>query len=466
MEKITTGGKLRLLLSAVILIGGVFYVSETFAPTEEPSETDSLVEQSAELGVIVSYVEGAVEYKENNGEWKRLEEGAVLEEGDSVETFTDGRVILKLDDGSVLRLNGDSEVALTSMEPNKIVITNIKGEIYSRVVKLERTFQVLAGEIVYESLGTAYTTINKNTEKGVEVFHSKVKVLSKEKETVVEEGKMFFVKHVNTSLEQALADIPEEKLEQDEFVKWNKEKDEKIFKEELGVLANNKELDSALEKIENVKEEAPVVIKETVLTPAKTGIELSYIKNGKVTWVDHENVDNGFKIVWSKESNPIYPTRKNDKSNYISDSSKTEGSIYAFDGGGTYYIRVCEYLDGECGVYSNQVQATFLDKEEKKEVPSEEETGGVNSISLSASGSKVTWSVNGYAAQGFKVVYSKEKNPVYPPRDTDKAQYVSNPETISQKLYSFKGEGTYYVRVCEYISGKCGVYSNEVKVEL
>jgi len=33
-------------------------------------------------------------------------------------------------------------------------------------------------------------------------------------------------------------------------------------------------------------------------------------------------------------------------------------------------------------------------------------------------------------------------------------------------LETFDGEGVYYARVCEYLGGKCGVYSNQIKVDL
>jgi len=39
--------------------------------------------------------------------------------------------------------------------------------VYARVVKAERSFTVAVDEVKYKSLGTAYKTINKETQKGV-----------------------------------------------------------------------------------------------------------------------------------------------------------------------------------------------------------------------------------------------------------------------------------------------------------
>ena len=64
----------------------------------------------------------------------------------------------------------------------------------------------------------------------------------------------------------------------------------------------------------------------------------------------------GVKVVWGMESEPTYPTRDSDTYLYYSDSSVTSAEVDDFDGAGTYYVRVCEYLGGECGVYSNEIE--------------------------------------------------------------------------------------------------------------
>lgn len=90
----------------------------------------------------------------------------------------------------------------------------------------------------------------------------------------------------------------------------------------------------------------------------------------------------------------------------------------------------------------------------------------VNSITLSGEGASIKWAVDGYSAKGFKIVWSKNENPTYPLRDGDKYNYYSEPTKASDTLVAFSGTGTYYVRVCEYLGGACGKYSNQIKLEL
>lgn len=105
----------------------------------------------------------------------------------------------------------------------------------------------------------------------------------------------------------------------------------------------------------------PTAVKEKKIEPqtneassAVKSISLS-VTNGSANWSTEGNSPKGFKVVWSKHSGPTYPTREGDTYNYLSDPSANSSSLQAFDGSGTYYVRVCEYLGGACGIYSNEV---------------------------------------------------------------------------------------------------------------
>lgn len=125
------------------------------------------------------------------------------------------------------------------------------------------------------------------------------------------------------------------------------------------------------------------------------------------------------------------------------------------------------------GMFCKKVVAKKMEEkkyyEEKKydeKKYEEKKSGVVNAIKLKSSGNAVYWAVDGYSKMGFKLVWSRTPNPVYPLRENDKYQYFDNPMQSEAKLEAYAGSGTYYVRVCEYLGGACGVYSNEIEVQL
>lgn len=421
----------------------------------------------------------------------------------------------------------------------------------------------------------------------------------------------------------------------------------------------------------NAHANEPMLISEEVTpTSMVTSLTISSTDNETINWTVNGSSELGFKVVWSKTSGPTYPTRSTDQYAYYSDFGTTTGEISGFDGAGTYYVRVCEYLGGTCGTYSNEItveleaaelevtpikaeeeaemnefsdiddtnenkeaiyylksagvvngypdgsykpyqainRAEFLkilmevygydltegkglcfkdviddwyapyvcaakdmglvqgygdgyfrpeqpinfveaskivvtalsleidetndavwyekyvkslemvaaipatvesfdqhisrgemaemvwrvetknmnkesnsygmlneeqEMEMKQEMEQEmkmEQSGVENKVTSietqSNGGTTVSWESEGYSEQGFKVVWSKTSGATYPTRSTDKYAYYSDSATTTGEISAFDGAGTYYVRVCEYLGGSCGVYSNEITVEL
>lgn len=104
--------------------------------------------------------------------------------------------------------------------------------------------------------------------------------------------------------------------------------------------------------------------------------------------------------------------------------------------------------------------------EEKKKEADTKPQSTVSSITVSVAQNALSWKAEGYSKNGFKVVWSKNSGPTYPTRSGDKYIYLSDPNVNATTLYAFDGAGTYYARVCEYLGGSCGTYSNEVAISL
>jgi len=118
-------------------------------------------------------------------------------------------------------------------------------------------------------------------------------------------------------------------------------------------------------KIEEKKYDAEEVKKEKEKDEVDTTKEVSSIvlhadeMNGKVWWSVDGYSKEGYKVVWSKTSGPTYPTRSDDVYRYLSDPASRHVRLEAFEGSGKYYVRVCEYVDEECELYSNEVSLSL-----------------------------------------------------------------------------------------------------------
>jgi hypothetical protein len=87
-----------------------------------------------------------------------------------------------------------------------------------------------------------------------------------------------------------------------------------------------------------------------------------------ISWETIGYPPQGFKIIWSKNPNPTYPLRENDKYHYYSDPSENNDEIEAFDGPGTYYVRVCEYSEGKCRIYSNEIAISLQENHDENDI--------------------------------------------------------------------------------------------------
>lgn len=418
-------------LKRFMLLGGAVIVAATIFVVGSLFISEKIINKN--LGLEIAFAEGTVEYQ-RDGKWTTANLDTKLQQGDVIRVAQNSKAIVNLDDGSAIRLNSDSEIILTSLDPRNIVVTNTRGEIYARVSKSEtREFIVSANGVSYKAMGTAYRVTENSSKKGVEVFANKVNVIDQGKEIVVDEGKKYYLVDTKAPTTEKIVQpiVKEEDLKNDTFVDWNKTVDEssKEYKEDLGIFADttapeltvtepqnnskttnwtakisgktekeayvwingvkvennegqfSKEFDlklgtnnfvvKALDKAGNMAKVELTVTRESPpppVTPAPTkpptnactGFKLCIKSTGatSVAWtVSNLDTPNGFKVVWSKNSGPTYPTRSGDKYHYDSnESARNFSGLSAFKGEGYYYVRVCRYTGGGCDNYSNQIK--------------------------------------------------------------------------------------------------------------
>jgi hypothetical protein len=430
-----------LAIAAVLVAGGIAGVVLTQG--DKSPVTDSRDEINARIGVTPTIVDGTATYKTGSGDWQALTTETNLSEGDWVSADSGSRVVLSFDDGSALRLDAATIVQLTSLDTDDIKIDQTAGTAYSRVVTSERKFTVNVDETGYTAVGTAFTTINSETDKGCQVIQSQVKVDGMDDS--VAEGKQYFKKHSNADLVDKTTDISLDELKSSAFMLWNLEQDEANdqFKDKLGYLAQIKETtpepEEAPESTTAIKLSAKNNDKGTVLSWSASGIDVS----------------DGFKVVRSK--NVSTPTYGNDEAQYVDSGVRSltwKGDQYQKE----YWYRVCAYRPDQksCASYSNAVKITSV-----YIVPPKVTRG---TMTLTENSGLLTWNYTGSAIYGYKVVISSDSNPTYP---DDEYVYYGSDNSYALDL-SGKPDGTYHVRVCAYTSGseaeKCVDYSNDVVI--
>jgi len=360
-------------------------------------------------------------------------EGDILDEGDVIETGEDTRLVISFDEGSVLRIDAESRVTLSMLTSPLSSVTQDSGNVFYKVNKDDmHKFEVLAGEVIIESSGTAYS-VEKQEDVKVKVFESKVKILSEDAETEVSKDQEWNEKS------QEITDIDKKKLATSEFYQWS-------LKEENMVTPTT---------TPNPK---PVVTtKPQVSDSYKIKAWAKKVPGGiEITWESSINSPKGYKVIKNLTGSPVYP---GDEFKYMNDAN-ARSVKWELQDGKTWHFRVCQYLGGKCGEYSNEVIIT-ADRISLDSSTSNVASITLNSVKKNESTASLSWTVDGTAFKGYKIVWSTNTEPTYPPRNGD---WVVATTKESYEIGSLESGKIYYFRVCERLTGSCGTYSNQTNL--
>lgn len=437
------------LFLAVLVLGfgvglGIFiapYVKSISLPSDKTTSSET-VKPDYKLAGEVVLVEGVAQ-KKSGDSWTALKLGDKINERDVLRTDEVGRLVIILDDGSALRLDKNTQITLSTLSDQVILISQTYGRVYHRVQKGQLVYNVKSLDTLATALGTSFSVKTdeeaKNTE--VDVFESKVQVTVSGEEVSTEAAESGEKIVVDDSV-IALSELSQEE-KTDEFVKWNE-------------TLNEKEITPTPSPIPTTQ----------VTTAAISGLRLTASAgSGKaaLSWTYSGDAPNGFKIVRSLSANPTYPLREGDDFKYLEDSSVRSYTWAGLEGGKTYHFRVGVY-DGEGNItlYSNDVAVT----------PSSSDSGGyATSISLQAVSNEagkvhLSWTISGgEATYGFKLTRSLNSNPEYPPREGDTWFYYDDETARSYDWDGFSSGSTYHIRVGIYDGqGKVIRYSADIPV--
>ncbi|MBN1169160.1 FecR domain-containing protein [Candidatus Woesebacteria bacterium] len=438
-------GKVRLIIILAIISFILFFASFLLSKylNNSKKQPESIAQQPTptiySFKATAVYLTGNVS-KVVNDRKVEIKEGDVLSEGDQIVTDEDSRVVLELDEGTIIRLGDSTKIILTQLQSGSTQIDEETGILFARVEKDEsHKFITIAGGVTVESLGTAFSVEKDEEDVNVKVFESEVVIKKQEGDEVqLEEDKEW------SRQENEIKNIDQKKLADSEFYEWS------LNEEKLVTPTPSPTPKPPVP----TSTPAPNYQISLSASPTDSGIKFSWTVNGI-------EIPQGFKIVKNENGNPVYPG--NDYQ-YLTDPN-TRSYTWKITDGKTWHFRVCQYLGGKCGVYSNDVKVTAPSGSDKSTKETPEISSQVDSITLTTTKisdekAKLTWSVSGTVPNGFKVVWSKSTGPTYPTRDGDWAQWL-NGDSREYEIGALQAGNTYHFRICEYLSGKCGTYSNE-----
>jgi Bacterial SH3 domain len=218
---------------------------------------------------------------------------------------------------------------------------------------------------------------------------------------------------------------------------------------EIGYYLTKTPASTAKPEVSAISQSGSITLEGQLTDPGK--VKLSWATSGL-------DASKGFKVVMSESENPVYP---GNKYHYLSKSSTRQDFWSSLADGKTYHFRVCQYLGGKCGVYSNDIAITI----ETNGAFAENVLPGTIDLTVTpVAGGKaeISWVLSDMTSpKGFKVVIDESENPVYPGNEY---HYLSNSEVRSDTWTGLQSGSTYHFRVCEYLGGYCGAYSNDVSV--
>lgn len=349
------------VVAVVLLIGLAVMFLRSSGGDSEPTNTDDSKQAKARLlGVTPVLVDGEAWLRsDSEAEWQQMTVDSELKEGYAVRTEPASRMVIAFDDGSVLRLDSNSSVVLTSLANDSVQIEQTSGVVYSRVVASSRTYTVVAGGNSYEALGTAFSTVENESESGVQVYQSSVKVDDK----TIGEGKRYYTKSPSTTLSGQVTDLNIDELVADSFIEWCLSEDEKNaeFKNELGILARVKQRSAEMaeeERLEKEQKDAEDKNKQNSGKKVVVRGTLSLSASGnKLSWSFTGVAPYGYKVLVSNSNKPTFPKHS------VEHTTSTSATVSLNDMvKGTNFVRVCAYTGGTesepCVNYSNEVTVT------------------------------------------------------------------------------------------------------------
>lgn len=215
-----------LVLIVVVVLVGLFLTVANNGDNDENAKASGDVVDS-KTAMTVNWKEGEVLFSGNGEIWEFADSGTLLGTGFSIRTNGGAKAILETPEGSLVRLNENTELKVSQLSKKQVLLSLNSGKVYSRVNKGEDDYQLNALGYTIRANGTAFDIATNPTAKriNVKVLDDSVNLKVNGEDLVVEAGKEITV-DPEAENGYSRADISKAYIESDWF-QWNKSEDEK-----------------------------------------------------------------------------------------------------------------------------------------------------------------------------------------------------------------------------------------------
>lgn len=447
LKKMHKNTRLALILCAILLLVGIwaalFNQNSAVQDLTQQSNEDTTtpeINTAESVDAAVSFVQGTVEYKDETGTWSSATPETIVTSGNGIRTTgASSRAVIKFLDGSVLRVDANSEVLLETVADNRIIIRHENGYAYHRTVPSNtRTYIVETENGQFQAAGTAFRTSATGDEESADVFQSSVKE-TRSNLTAKEGEKVVAKSNNNPTRDGTIEKLDIEKIKTDSFIVWNREQDQQdaTFKKSLGFLSDF---------------DGPTI---SITQPtAGSSIEMSETATAGAVTISGTTEAKGTLTVQSKSvqgNSPInIPINE--------DGTFTSPELPAVLGSSLFEFVATDRVGNK-----STLAVTYSFKRKSSAAAQN------ISVFLTEADNKVniSWTLSGITTpNGIYVIWDDEPNPTFSSTSPDK-QLVSSGNNVALNTNTFDKNKRYYVSVCRYSSttDTCDIYSTPVTYE-
>jgi len=452
IKKLNRNTLLIIVLTIILVLFGAIALVITNRGTESPINNDVVNENITKLpkslGAKITILEGSLQTKDKKDKWIDADKTLKIVAGTAVRTIgAVSKAEVTLEDGSILRLDANTEVKFTSLNVDRVEITQASGDVYNRVIPAgKKPYIIVTAEAQYEATdNAAFMTTTAGNEETVDVFYGSVH------ETVTNQkpraGEKLTVKsYVSPREAGRIKSLNIEKIKKNSFIIWNRSLDlvNTNFKNKLGFITDIKNPPITLE----TPKDGDTVLLDPNATEGATSFKGKTEKGASLT-VRSKSQLNAKAIAVSVESDGSFATPVI--------SAPLGSSVFEFVS-----------KDRVGNVTIKNIRITF----QRKSQPVVKDSIFLN-VNLSSDKSSVdtTWAYGGLttAPDGIQVIWSLtsiSSKPSYPDAVNSKLVVTGTTSTIDISTSTFTSGEEYSFRVCKYnaTTDTCGLYSNSVKV--